>query len=78
MGLDTTLAALRQKGWRFDSDLPGDTPAMAIRLDGAEGPEYWVGLKNFDVITRYNRSVLYAMAVHQLAAEVAQRMPAAP
>ena len=78
LGLKTTLQALREQGWRFDGDLPGETPAMAIRLDGAEGLEFWVGLKNFDVITRYNRSVLYAMAVHQLATELALRLPAAP
>ncbi|MNJ77462.1 Membrane-bound lytic murein transglycosylase B precursor [compost metagenome] len=46
----------------------------AFRLEGAEGDEFWMGLPNFYVITRYNRSVMYAMAVHQLsAALLAQR-----
>jgi membrane-bound lytic murein transglycosylase B len=41
-----------------------------IELEHASGREYWVGLQNFYVITRYNRSPLYAMAVYQLAQEV--------
>ena len=47
-----------------------DTPLTLVRLDGAGGPEYWAGFRNFYVITRYNRSALYAMAVHQLAVEI--------
>ena len=47
-----------------------DTPVALVRLDGAAGPEYWAGFRNFYVITRYNRSALYAMAVHQLAVEI--------
>jgi membrane-bound lytic murein transglycosylase B len=42
------------------------TKVAPIRLEGKQGPEYWIGFKNFYVITRYNHSNLYAMAVHQL------------
>jgi len=41
------------------------------------GPGYRVGFKNFEVITRYNRSVRYAMAVHDLAQTIAGRIAVA-
>ncbi len=44
-----------------------EQPATLLALESSEQEkEYWVALHNFYVITRYNRSPLYAMAVHQL------------
>ncbi len=40
--------------------------ASLLKFEGKRGEEYWLGLKNFYVITRYNHSELYAMAVYQL------------
>jgi len=61
-----TVGELRALGWSSHDALRDDLPVTAFRLDGAAGPEYWMGLKNFYAITRYNRSVMYAMAVYQL------------
>ena len=57
--------------------LAADAEANLYRMMLEDGPEYWLGLKNFYVITRYNHSRLYALAVHQLAREIlAARAPA--
>lgn len=45
---------------------PGASSSLQT-LQGANGPEYWFTFQNFRVITTYNRSVMYAMAVNQLA-----------
>jgi len=69
-----TLDELAAMGVAFDAGgLPGDTDATLIELEGADGSEYWVGLNNFYVITRYNRSPLYAMAVTQLAGQIREQ-----
>ena len=67
-----TVGELRALGWSSHDALPDTLPVTAFRLEGADGPEYWLGLKNFYAITRYNRSVMYAMAVHQLSEALVQ------
>ena len=61
---------LKQAGVRSEASLPANSPANLLMLDQVDGPEYWVSLPNFYVITRYNHSVLYAMAVFQLSQEI--------
>lgn len=64
------LRELARYGVSIDDSIPQDLPGVLIELQAAQGPEYWVGLDNFYVITRYNRSALYAMAVYQLSQEI--------
>jgi membrane-bound lytic murein transglycosylase B len=47
-------------------EIADEKPAILIYLLGKDGPEYWLGEYNFYVITRYNHSRMYAMAVYQL------------
>jgi membrane-bound lytic murein transglycosylase B len=66
------LPALAERGYRPMSGepLPADPRsegATVLNFDGDAGREHWLGYRNFYVITRYNRSPMYALAVHQLA-----------
>ena len=66
-----TVSSLSQSGVMFSTDLSSDSKGQLVTLEGANGTEHWVGFHNFFVITRYNRSVMYALAVHQLGQEIA-------
>ena len=68
-----TIADLKKAGIGSDRKLAADAKATAMKLDGDDGDEYWVGLHNFYVITRYNHSAMYAMAAHQLSQMVAAK-----
>jgi membrane-bound lytic murein transglycosylase B len=67
-------AELAARGFRPLGDPAPDAPAFPLRLEGSDGEEYWLAYDNFYVITRYNRSHRYAMAVYQLSLELAKRM----
>ena len=72
--LNETVQSLRDKGVRFETSLPADAPALLIVAQGKDGPVYRVGFTNFYVLTRYNRSPMYAMAVHDLGQAVVNFM----
>ena len=67
---NTPLHAVRNDGITPALPLPDDTLVSLFMLEQKDGPEYWLGLKNFYVITRYNHSPLYAMAAYQLSEEI--------
>ena len=68
----STVGALRAGGITFDTTMPDDHPASLVVLDLGEGQrEYWVGFHNFFVVTRYNRNVMYALAVKQMGEAIA-------
>jgi len=65
-----SVGELRDAGIGTEQSLPTSALASLIPLQNSAGEEYWLGLKNFYVITRYNHSNLYAMAVYQLSQEI--------
>lgn len=67
---NTPVAELPGLGLSPRTALPAAERVLPLMLESDEGTEYWLGRHNFYVITRYNRSPLYAMAVHQLSQEI--------
>ncbi len=61
-----TAAELAGGGFAPRAPVDSDMPAAVVRLEEQEGDSYWITFENFYVITRYNRSPLYAMAVFEL------------
>lgn len=62
-----TLRYYSDLGYMPSGNISPSAKAALIELDHEDGSkEYWFGFNNFYVITRYNHSKLYAMAVHQL------------
>jgi membrane-bound lytic murein transglycosylase B len=74
LALSDTVESLKAKGVNFDSSLPPEAPALLIAADESDGVHWRVGYNNFYVITRYNHSAMYAMAVYELASAMKQRI----
>jgi membrane-bound lytic murein transglycosylase B len=71
-----TVGSLQGKGVHFDAALPATAPALLIAADEPDAVHWRVGYHNFYVITRYNHSMLYAMAVYDLAQMIRERVAA--
>jgi len=67
---DLTIRELKSLNVVSAVTLDDDLPARLLQYSNEDGDEYWLGLHNFYVITRYNHSALYAMAVYQLSQEI--------
>ena len=68
----TTIGTLRQQGVIVSAGLTADTPVILVPLQLQNDIQYWIGFDNFRVITQYNKSPLYAMAVFDLSARIAE------
>ena len=68
------IAELKRRGVVPKGAVSDEAQATVFALETESGTQYWLGLQNFYVITRYNRSVNYAMVVHELARELRDAM----
>jgi len=69
-----TVAKWQALGFKSTPELAPDLPAAVLKLSERKRETYWLTFHNFYVITRYNRSPLYAMAVLQLSQEIEKRV----
>lgn len=71
---DVKAGSLAGLGLQTKTALPPETLVSPMGLEGSNGMQYWIGLNNFYVITRYNHSSLYAMAAFQLSQKIKEKI----
>ncbi|MBA2492952.1 MAG: lytic murein transglycosylase B [Gammaproteobacteria bacterium] len=73
-GMEPSIEARRltSLGVKTRGPIAADARVALFEYDVGDATRYWVGLNNFYVITRYNHSSLYAMAVYQLSQQIRQ------
>ncbi|MCP5178691.1 MAG: lytic murein transglycosylase B [Pseudomonadales bacterium] len=67
------LGDLRRAGLVLGGELPDDAAVAVHGFQFDDGQRLAVAFNDFYVITRYNHSILYARAVHELAQAIRQR-----
>ena len=68
------VAEWKDRGFKSSTELAPDMPAGVIKLVEEGRNSYWLVFNNFYVITRYNRSPRYAMAIYDLSREIKKGM----
>lgn len=72
--IKTTVGDLRAKGVFIPEKYKNTSPAKLIKMEEQDGFSYYVGFHNFYVITLYNKSPLYALAVYQLSQQIKAKL----
>ncbi len=69
-----TIEQLSHGGFSSSHEVDGEEPVAVVKLEEEHAETFWLAFNNFYVITRYNRSPLYAMAVYELSEEIRRGM----
>ena len=71
--LKLAMAHMAEAGVSAEDKVDAAEKVKLLQLENKDGYEYWLAQHNFYVITRYNHSALYAMAVYQLAEAIREQ-----
>lgn len=74
LSVDRTVADIESTGARLVDMLAPDLNVGVVVLDKDTAPVVRATHHNFYVITKYNRSTMYAMAVHELSQAIRAAM----
>ncbi len=67
-----SIDSLSKHGIKPQKALDNQHQVALVEYDTADGHEYWLGLKNFIAISRYNKHKHYVLAVYELSEKIKQ------
>lgn len=70
----TSVLDFHNQGFRSGADLEPEREAAMVELEERDEKRYFMTFNNFYVITRYNRSPLYATVVYELSEQLREAM----